>query len=110
MNWYYAHLRWAVMVEGVEGLRRWEEAMHIFLSGDPDQAFHRALEIGYEHESDHQEGRRWVQTRLAEVLMLQSMGPDAKEFSVEMACKKPAERLPFEHVFDPAGTVPAPIF
>jgi hypothetical protein len=30
-QWYYAHLRWAVMVEGKEGLRHWEEAVHIFL-------------------------------------------------------------------------------
>ena len=45
-RWYYAHLRWAVMVDGKEGLRQWEEAVHIFLSEDRDTAFHRALEIG----------------------------------------------------------------
>ena len=38
-QWYYAHLRWAVMVEGKEGLRHWEEAVHIFLSDDRDTAF-----------------------------------------------------------------------
>jgi len=43
-QWYYAHLRWAAMVEGKEGLRQWEEAVHIFLSEDRDTAFQRALE------------------------------------------------------------------
>ena len=37
-RWYYAHLRWAVMVEGKEGLRHWEEAVHVFLSDDRDTA------------------------------------------------------------------------
>jgi len=45
-QWYSAHLRWAVMVEGREGLRQWDEAVHIFLSDDRDTAFQRALEIG----------------------------------------------------------------
>lgn len=110
MNWYHAHLRWAVMVEGAEGLRRWEEAVHIFPSGDRDQAFERALEIGRGRQSGHEEGRRWVETRLAEVVMLECMGPNRKEFAVELATKKPEARLPFEHVFDPVGTVPAPMF
>lgn len=33
-EWYYAHLRWAVMVQGKEGSRKWEEAVQIFLSKD----------------------------------------------------------------------------
>jgi hypothetical protein len=40
-QWYYAHLRWAVMVDGKEGLRHWEEAVHIFQSDDRDMAFQR---------------------------------------------------------------------
>ena len=31
-QWYYAQIRWAVMVDGKEGLRHWEEAVQIFLS------------------------------------------------------------------------------
>lgn len=110
MNWYYARLRWAVMVEGVEGLRRWEEAVHIFLSGDHDEAFEKALEIGRRRQSGHEEERRWVETRLAEVVMLEWMGPDRQEFEVELAPQKPEARLPFEHLFHPERTVPAPIF
>jgi hypothetical protein len=110
MNWYYAHLRWAVMVEGAEGLRRWEEAMHIFRSGDRDQAFERALEIGRGRQSGHQEGRRRVERRLAQVVTLECMGPDQNAFEVELTSEKTAGRLPFGHVFDPAGTIPAPVF
>jgi hypothetical protein len=45
-QWYYAQLRWAVMVEGKQGLRAWKEAVHIFLSEDEQTAFQQALEIG----------------------------------------------------------------
>ena len=110
MNWYYARLRWAVMVEGAEGLRRWEEAVHIFLSGDRAQAWEKALEIGRRRQSGHEEGRRWVEARLAEVVMLECLGPDRQEFEVEPASQKPEAGLPLEHVFHPEGTVPAPIF
>ena len=110
MNWYYARLRWAVMVEGAEGLRRWEEAVHIFPSGDGGEAFERALEIGRARQGGYEEGRRWVETRLAEVVMLECMGPDRQEFEVELASQKPEAKLPFEHRFHPEGTVPAPIF
>lgn len=110
MNWYYARLRWAVMVEGAEGLRQWEEAVHIFLSGDRAQAWEKALEIGRRRQSGHEEGRRWVETRLAEVVMLECLGPDRQEFEVELASQKPEATLPFEHRFHPEGTVPAPIF
>ena len=30
-QWYRAHLRWAVMVEGKEGLRGWKESVYLFL-------------------------------------------------------------------------------
>jgi hypothetical protein len=73
-QWYYAHLRWAVMVEGKEGLRHWEEAVHIFLSDDRDTAFQRALEIGHQADHSHDEGRRWVESRLAQVMKLDCLG------------------------------------
>ena len=38
-QWYYAQIRWAVMVDGKEGLRHWEEAVHIFLSEDREAGF-----------------------------------------------------------------------
>ncbi len=84
MNWYHAHLRWAVMVEGAEGLRRWEEAVHIFPSGDHDQAFERALEIGRARQGGYEEGRRWVETRLAEVVTLECLGPNPTGFEVDL--------------------------
>jgi hypothetical protein len=62
-QWYRAHLRWAVMAEGKEGLRGWKESVYIFLSEDHDTAFRRALEIGRGHQDEHQEGRKWVETR-----------------------------------------------
>ena len=65
-QWYYAHLRWAVMVEGKEGLRQWEEAVHVFLSADRETAFKRALEIGRLAEHCRREGRRQVESRLAQ--------------------------------------------
>ena len=45
-QWYYAQLRWAVMVEGKEGLREWKGAVHIFPSQDDQTAFQQALQIG----------------------------------------------------------------
>ena len=56
-HWYYAQIRWAVMVEGKEGLRHWEEAVHIFLSDDGDAAFQRAIEIGHQAERSHVGGK-----------------------------------------------------
>ena len=87
-HWYYAHLRWAVMVEGKEGLRHWEEAVHIFLSEDRDKAFQRALEIGHQAEHSHDEGRRWVESRLAEVVRLDCLGADQTEFQVVLGSSK----------------------
>jgi hypothetical protein len=88
-HWYYAHLRWAVMVEGKEGLRQWEEAVHIFLSEDRDTAFQRALEIG--HRAEHS---------------LDCLGADQTEFQVVLGASRATERLPFEHMFDPEGSEP----
>ena len=104
--WYYAQLRWAVMVEGKEGLRQWREAVHIFLSDDQDSAFQRALEIGHQAERSHEEGRRWVESRLAQVVRLDCLGANRTEFDVDLGSSRAAEHLPFEHVFDPEGSEP----
>ena len=81
-QWYYAQLRWAVMVEGKEGLREWKEAVHIFRSEDVQTAFQQALHIGRLGEDVHTEGRREVETRLAEVVRLIFYS-----LSVASACK-----------------------
>ncbi|MGC1451802.1 MAG: hypothetical protein WA830_17375 [Candidatus Sulfotelmatobacter sp.] len=109
-EWYYAHLRWAVMVEGKEGLRNWEEAVHIFLSDDRATAFQRALEIGHEAESSHEEGRRLVENRLAEVVSLEPLGANRTEFQVSLGSNKAKEQLPFEHVFYPEQNEPETVF
>jgi hypothetical protein len=105
-QWYYAHLRWAVMVEGKEGLRLWEEAVHIFQSDDDDTAFQRALEIGHRAERSHEEGRRWVESRLAEIVKLDCLGAGQTAFQVMLGSSKATERLPFEYIFDPEGSKP----
>jgi hypothetical protein len=109
-EWYRAHLRWAVMVEGKEGLRHWEESVYLFLSEDQNTAFRRAVEIGRTREDTHQEGRRWVETRLAEVVTLDRLGNNRTEIEVQLGTKKPSEQLPFEHVFDPEEVTPPPMF
>ena len=105
-QWYYAHLRWAVMVEGKGRATPWEEAVHIFLSEDRDTAFQRALEIGHQAEHSHDEGRRWVESRLAQVVRLQCTGSNPTEFAVSLGFQSTTERLPFEHEFHPEGNVP----
>src|SRR6202522_680271 len=95
-EWYYAHLRWAVMVEGKEGLRRWEEAVHIFLSDDRATAFQRALEIGHEAENGHEEGRRTAESRLAQVPTVWPLAFNRTEFHVGLGSSKTKEQLPFE--------------
>ena len=102
-QWYYAQIRWAVMVEGKEGLRHWEEAVHIFLSDDHDTAFQRALEIGHQEERTHDEGRRCVDSRLAQIVRLDCLGVNRTEFQVGLGSRKATEHLPFEHMFDPEG-------
>ncbi len=105
-QWYYAQLRWAVMVEGKEGLREWKEAVHIFLSEDEQTAFQRALEIGQQGEDIHKEGRRVVETRLAEVVRLDCLGSDKTRFEVTLGSSKARERLSFEHIFKPEEHMP----
>jgi len=109
-QWYYARLRWAVMVEGKEGLRKWEEAVHIFLSEDRATAFQRALDIGHQDEPSHDEGRRCVETRLAQIVTLECLGTNRTEFHVNLESSKAKEHLPFEHVFHPEQNEPATVF
>ena len=109
-EWYCAQLRWAVMVEGKEGLRKWEEVVHIFLSEDRATAFQRALEIGHEAETCHEEGRRLVENRLAQVMSLEPLGTNRTEFQVPLGPNKTKEHLPFEHVFHPEQNEPATVF
>ena len=109
-RWYSAQIRWAVMVEGKQGLRHWEEAVHIFLSDDDDAAFQRALEIGHQAERSQEQGRRWVESRLAEIMRLDYLGENRTEFQVELGRSQALEYLPFEHMFDPEGNKPEPPF
>jgi hypothetical protein len=109
-QWYYAHLRWAVMVEGKEGLRQWEEAVHVFLSDDRETAFKRALEIGRLAEHCGCEGRRHVESRLARIVELDCLGTNQTEFKVGLGSRKTTEYLPFQHVFHPEESVPEPPF
>jgi hypothetical protein len=55
-------------------------------------------------------GRKWVETRLAEIVTLDNLGTNPTEFEVNLGTKKPGEHLPFEHVFDPEGATPPPMF
>jgi len=93
-QWYYAQLRWAVMVEGKEGLREWKEAVHIFLSEDEQTAFQQALEIGRLGEDIHTEGRREVETRLAEVVRLDCLGSDQPSSRSGSAPARPRNASP----------------
>jgi hypothetical protein len=100
-QWYYAQIRWAVMVDGKEGLRHWEEAVHIFLSENRETAFQRALDIGHQAERSHDEGRRWVESKLAQIVRLDCLGVNPTEFQVGLGTSKAEEHLPFEYMFDP---------
>ncbi|MGC8732943.1 MAG: hypothetical protein ACP5RC_11900 [Halothiobacillaceae bacterium] len=109
-QWYYAQLRWAVMVEGKQGLREWKEAVHIFLSDDREAAFQQALLIGRMDEDCHEEGRRLVESRLAEVVRLDCLGVNQTDFRIDLGPKRAKEKLPFEHIFHPEETVPEAAF
>jgi hypothetical protein len=111
-QWYRAEIQWAVMVEGKQGLREWEESVYFFQSEDRDAAFQKALEIGRRdrHLDGHEEGRLWVERRLARVVSLDEQGPNPTEFEVCLGTRRATERLPFEHEFDPEGTAPLSVF
>lgn len=105
-EWYRAEIRWAVMVEGKQGLRAWEDAVYFFMSEDQESAFQQALEIGWREREGHEEGRRWVEKRLARIVSLECLGSNPADFGVQLGFRRAAERLPFEHEFDPQGTPP----
>jgi hypothetical protein len=109
-EWFRAHLRWAVMVEGKEGLRCWEESIYMFLSADHTTAFQHALKIGRREESTHMEGRRGVEKRFAEVVQLDGLGIDLQETQVYRGTQKSKKPLPFHHVFKPEETAPFSVF
>jgi hypothetical protein len=109
-SWFRAKIRWALLVEGREGLRCWEESIHIFQSQNRDTAFQHALQIGWKQQSCHTEGRRWVEKRLAQVATLDDLGEDLKDMEVIWYTEKPTEHLTFDHVFDPEGSKPDTMF
>jgi len=89
------------MVEGKQGQREWKEAIHIFLSEVEQTAFQQALEIGRLGEDVHTEGRREVETRLAEFVRLDCLGSNQTQFEAGLGSSKARKRLPFEHIFHP---------
>jgi hypothetical protein len=109
-EWYRAEIRWAVMEEGKQGLRDWEDAVYFFLSEDREATFQQALEIGRRERDGHEEGRRWVEKRLARIVSLDWLGIDQTEFEVLMGRRRATERLPFDHEFDLEGTAPMSVF
>jgi hypothetical protein len=109
-EWYYAKIRWGIMVEGNEGLRSWQEQVHIFTSENREAAFRQALQIGHAQENLYKEGRRLIAKRLAQVVVLDSLGEAPKGFQVDLGMKKAQEQLPYEHIFNPEGTEPELFF
>ena len=89
------------MVECKQGQREWKEAIHIFLSEVEQTAFQQALEIGRLGEDVHTEGRREVETRLAEFVRLDCLGSNQTQFEAGLGSSKARKRLPFEHIFHP---------
>ena len=111
-QWYRADIQWAVMVEGKEGLRGWEESVYLFQCEDREVAFQKALEIGRRdrHLHCHEEDGLWVETRLARIAVLEELGANPGEMEVYLGARRATERLPFEHEFDPEGMVPMSFF
>ena len=111
-QWYQAEIQWAVMVEGKQGLRDWEESVYLFQAEGRDAAFQKALEIGRRdrHLHGHDEGRLWVETRLARIAVLEELGANPTEIEIYRGIRRATERLPFEHEFDPEGTTPMSVF
>jgi hypothetical protein len=113
-QWFQARLRWAVLEKG-RGLDHWREAEHFFLSEDRETAFQEALRIGYEGEYAHipapdQKKAPSFDCRFAEVEYLEKVGMGRASFEVYLGEKPAGEAIRFDHEFDPAAHVPAPIF
>lgn len=112
-QWYRARIRWAEMVKG-SGIRNWEEGLYLFRSENRETAFQRALQIGEGGQSGGEEetGRRtrWVETRLAEVVELDCLGPELRDeqepLEVHWIRLPATEKIAFEHRFEPAKTMP----
>ena len=106
MTWYYARVRWAVMVEG-RGLRQWKESMFLFRAADREAAFERALQLGTAGQRSEEKRRGWVDKRLAEIIELDDLS-DGEEIELRT---KPADRtIGFEHKFEPERSEPRPAF
>ena len=88
MTWYYARVRWAVMVEG-RGLRQWKESMIVFRAVDRKAAFERALELGRRSQQFEENRKGRVNKRLAETSSWTTF-PTAKRSS--WAQRKPTRR------------------
>ena len=97
-------------MEDKQGLRSWENAAYFFLSEDHDAAFQHAVEIGLRERDAHEEGRRWVEKRLARIVSLDWLGADPTESEVRLGSQRAKERPPFEHEFDPERTKPMSVF
>ena len=109
-EWYRAEIRRAVLEEGKQGLREWQDAVYFFMSESREAAFQYALEIGYREPDGHEEDGKWVETRLAEIVSLHCLGSNPTEFEVRLRPCRAKERLAFEHDFDPEGAVPLESF
>jgi hypothetical protein len=112
-QWFQARLRWAVLEEG-RGLGHWREAEHIFLSEDRETAFQESLRIGYAGEYSlspacDQEPGPSFDCRFAEVAYLEELGMGRTSFEVYLGEKPAREAIGWDHEFDPAARVPAPI-
>ncbi len=109
-EWFHAQIQWAVMEESKRGLLRWEESAYIFRSEDLDSAFQQALEEGRRQEKWSKPGRYRIAVRLARILVLDRLGPDPGDLLIPAGSEKPAEPLPFDHVFEPEASFPPPRF
>lgn len=110
MTWFRARLRWAVMADGGDGLRHWEEADCFFRSVDWDTAFARALSIGRDRQRAHDEDTQYVETRLASVVTLDCLGEDPEVLEGRTVTIPPAAPVQFDHVFRPEEAIPPPSF
>ena len=106
MTWYYARVRWAVMVEG-RGLRQWKESMIVFRAVDRKAAFERALEVGRKGQQFEENRRGWVEKRLAEIVEMDDL-MDGEE--IELGAKKADQAISFEHQFEPERSKPRTAF
>jgi hypothetical protein len=110
MMWFHARLRWAVMADGGEGLRHWEESDCFFRSADWEAAFARALAIGRGRQAGHEEDTQFVETRLAAVVTLDCLGSDPAVLEGAAVSVRPSEPVGFDHVFRPEEVLPPPSF